>query len=66
MCPVDVNVVQPNAGILNELRRHSAQENPNAQAQRCLQENPKAEMLGTFCRLGKHSGASDITASEGG
>ena len=34
MCPVDVNVVQRNAGILNELDQHSVQEeNPNAQAQ---------------------------------
>ena len=66
MCPVDVNVVQPNAGILNKLRKHSAQENPNAQAQHCLQENPKAQMLGIFCRLGTHSVASNITTSESG
>ena len=64
MCPVDVNVVQPNAGILNELCKHSAQENPNAQGQRCLQENPKAQMLGIFCRLGTHSDASNITTSD--
>jgi len=47
MCRVDVNMVQCKAGILNELHKHCAQEeNPNAvpKHERCLQENPNAQM----------------------
>ena len=57
MCPVDVNVVQHNVGILNELSVQ--EENPNAQAQAL----PARESQGTNARNFLQGGNTTMRAT---